>query len=143
MSNSTQTPKPEETKPAEAPKAAEAKAPVNPVVKPFPFDEAKCELHLKKVTEGHTKYVGKKLHNPFIWLRDNLEPLAKRFFAGERTEELQKAILALPLDAVPKVVDDEAPSEEGGRMPKLEMTAQGIKIGEEQSKAMLRQFGKH
>jgi hypothetical protein len=61
------------------------------------FELAKCQAHLKAVSEAAKKNVGKAGHNPWIWITQNVKPLADKLEdAANHTLELQTAILALP-----------------------------------------------
>ena len=79
---------------------------------PFVFNEAVCKLQFSKIEKLVNEHQGKKGYNPFLWLHENVNDLANRFRKGERTEGLQKAILAIPLE-IPKLnlTEDNAPTE--------------------------------
>jgi hypothetical protein len=98
----------------------------------FKFDEEKIAAKLKTIEENVNLQQGKKLHNPFIWLHKVVNPLIKRLngykstlisdeieqgkepkeFPPERSEELHKAIMALPdVPPLPKMSVDNNPTE--------------------------------
>lgn len=63
----------------------------------FKFDESKVKAHLEAVKKAHLAVGGKPGYNPFVFLTHTLNPLEASLLKGDRTEALQKAILALPL----------------------------------------------
>lgn len=58
-------------------------------------DNFDYEKHLRETKEEVLKYAGQPGCNPYIWLRDNFNPLAARWLDGERTDELKSAIKKL------------------------------------------------
>ena len=62
---------------------------------PFKFDETKVKAHFDAVYKAHKEVEGKVGYNPFLYITSKVQPLAFRFERGERTKELQDAILAL------------------------------------------------
>jgi len=66
------------------------------------FDETAIKKKIQTIEENVNKIVGRKGYNPHFWLNQSVHPLVNRFLAGERTSELQDAILALP-DSPPKL----------------------------------------
>ena len=62
----------------------------------FVFNENQVKAHFSLIEDSINKTIGKPLHNPMLWVNKVVQPLIDRFKKGERTEELQKAILALP-----------------------------------------------
>lgn len=68
----------------------------------FKFDETKVKAKIQLIEDNVNKVVGRKGNNPHFWLNSDVMPLVNRYLAGERTPELQVAILALP-DEPPKL----------------------------------------
>lgn len=66
------------------------------------FDETKVKAKIQLIEDNVNKVIGKKGQNPHFWLNESVHPLVNRFLRGERTEELQSAILAL-LDSPPPI----------------------------------------
>jgi len=86
--------------PEEAPKSPEAPkpAPVKPppTVAPSVFNEQAVQQKMDKIAENVNKTAGQRGKNPFIWVKNVVQPLVDRFMKGERTKELEKSILSLP-----------------------------------------------
>lgn len=57
----------------------------------------------KVKTEICEKWSGKAGVNPHIYVKENIDPLIKRAYAGDRSEELKKALLSLTSNVVPRV----------------------------------------
>lgn len=96
--------------------------PVTPPKTTFVFDFDLCNNHLHQVVASLEQYEGKKGHNPFVYLEQNVKPLITRLGTkekGERTPELEKAILALSVEKAPKYIDDvPTPVEDKGNQMK-------------------------
>lgn len=60
------------------------------------FNEAQVKDKIQTIEDNVNKQLGRKGCNPHFWLNSTVMPLVNRFLAGERTPELQSAILALP-----------------------------------------------
>lgn len=84
---------------------AEQAKPAAPVTPAFTFNEQVVKEHMHKVEEGVNKFAGKKNYNPFLWVKEKVQPLVDRFMKGERTKELQEAIVALPTTPPPITVE--------------------------------------
>lgn len=71
--------------------------PTPPVIKKveFVFDEDTAIGKLNGVKAYYETFIGKTGHNPYIILKDTIQPLTNRFNKGERTESLFNAILSL------------------------------------------------
>ena len=65
----------------------------------FKFDAEKAKAHIETIKEHLKQFVGKQNHNPFLWIKDHLEPLVQRLEDGEKTKELFEAILSLKKEA--------------------------------------------
>lgn len=104
-----------------------------PSTTPFVFNREAVKAHLDKVVDHYNQFVGKKGHNVFFFMRDKVNPLIKRFqgyttqddkgndvkVPGETTEELQKAILALPMDDKTTVVCKTTEPKQEPKAPQL------------------------
>lgn len=66
-----------------------------------PFDKDKIAAKINAVQANMNTFVGKRNHNPFLWIKQHVTPLIKRLEGGETSPELQAAVFALPEDAVP------------------------------------------
>lgn len=60
------------------------------------FNEQAVQQKMDKIAENVNKTAGQRGKNPFIWVQRVVQPLVDRFMKGERTKELEKAILSLP-----------------------------------------------
>jgi len=70
--------------------------------KTYIFNDANVRAKIQLIEENVNKVIGKKGQNPHFWLNADVQPLVKRYLAGEKTAELEVAILALP-DAPPSM----------------------------------------
>ena len=69
----------------------------------FKFDTEKLKAHINKIKSFQESFKGKVNHNPFLWLKENVEPLLERLEKGEKTELLHNLILSLK--EVPPTID--------------------------------------
>lgn len=93
---------------------------------PFVFDDTKVKAKFATIEENVNKQQGKKGYNPFIWLNAKVNPLVNRYRKGERTVELQNAILALEdVPPVPKFEIFETPKT---KEPSAELRPTGLKL---------------
>lgn len=60
------------------------------------LDESKVKAHFDKIAENVNKQQGKIGFNPFVWLKETVNPLIERFKKGERSSKLEGEILSLP-----------------------------------------------
>jgi hypothetical protein len=79
-----------------------------PTTPKFVFNETVVKAKFADIEKSVNATIGKKGFNPYLWMEKlGINKLAERFGKNkERTEELYKAILALP-SVVPKVLSDE------------------------------------
>lgn len=70
-------------------------------VKPFIFNKAALEAHLKKIKDHYLTFAGKATYNPHFFLTATVAPLEKRLSDGETSAELSAAIVALKEDCKP------------------------------------------
>lgn len=91
-----------------------AKDPVPPTPTPTPTPdpiakedfklatEAEFEVALNHVTnindEMVAKYAGKNGMNPFVWIKNNIEPLVEAYNKGDRTETLCKNLKSITME---------------------------------------------
>lgn len=73
--------------------------PVAPVE--FKFNEDAVKKHLGLIEAEINKKAGQPGFNPFMWAEACVQPLVKRFMQGERSKELQDAVLKLPTEIPP------------------------------------------
>lgn len=59
--------------------------------------------HINTASNFVLTFAGKPAHNPYVWLANNVEPLMARYNDGERSSELLKSMLSIPLKAVPTI----------------------------------------
>lgn len=112
---------------------------------PFTFSRQLCEERFALVVDNLNQFTGKVGRNPFIWIREHVQPLVKRLqgwteqikdettgklikeinHPPEQTKELHDAIFALSLNVDPVYV--KYPEEgEVVQAPKIVMTPQGM-----------------
>lgn len=87
----------------------------------FKFNETLVKEKFGKIEAAVNAVAGKKNYNPFLWIGKEVQPLVDRFTKGERTEELQKAILAVP-EAVPCL----DPNWKEEKIPRVIQTPKGL-----------------
>ena|SRR5229473_3239691 len=78
------------------------------VTEAFKFDEIIIKEKFAIIEKAINEKIGKRGHNPYVWVSENVNPLIERFMGNkeakiepERTKELQEAILKLPDSPVP------------------------------------------
>lgn len=64
----------------------------------FQFDETQVKKHFALIENALNKISNRKGYNPHMIYQKDVKPLIDRYMNGERTEELQKAVLAVPTE---------------------------------------------
>ncbi len=77
-------------------KAPESEKPISNLVA---LDWPKAESRVTQVQKFLGRFEGKPGHNPFIYYNNNIKPLVERYHKGERSLELYKLMLELPIEA--------------------------------------------
>ena len=79
----------------------------------FKFDVEKAKAHIKSIEEHLKQFIGKKDHNPFLWINTHLTPLVQRLEKGDTSKDLFDAILSLKKEApVTSITPPEPPKKE-------------------------------
>jgi len=62
------------------------------------LDWSKLEQHITEIQEHLKKFEGKPGYNCFIYYNKFVQPFVNRYIEGERTVELYKQIIAIPIE---------------------------------------------